>query len=57
MKNKALHRSTSIILSALQTRSQDWQRNNLQFQSQDQETQQHFYNAIDSMKKFLDNIS
>ena len=57
MKNKALHRSAKTMLYALQTRHMDWERNNLQFQSQDQETKQYFYDAIDAMKRFCDNIS
>lgn len=57
MKNKLLHRSATSMLSAMQSRHSDWERNNLQFQAQDSETRQHFYSAIDSLKKFCDNIS
>ena len=57
MKNKALHRSAISMLSAMQLRQSDWERNNLQFQSQDDETKREFYRAIDSLKAFCDNIS
>lgn len=47
----------TTLLSAMQSRYSNWERNNLQFQAQDCETRQHFYSAIDSLKKFCDNIS
>jgi len=40
----------------MQNMHANWERNNLQFQSQPQETRQHFYSAIDEVKRFVDNI-
>lgn len=59
MKNKALHRSATSILRSLQDRHQMWENNigTMQFTNQDPETRLHFYDAIDAMKKFVDNIS
>lgn len=57
MKSKQLKRSVRVILENLQSKHSYWERNNLQFQAQDQETRQYFYSAIDSLKKFHDNIS
>lgn len=57
MKNKRLHRTASALLERAQALHRDWERNNIQFQSQDPETRQAFYSAIDNLKTFCDNIS
>lgn len=57
IKNKALHRSATAILDALHTRKRNWELVNLQYQAQDEDTKRHLYAAIDSLKKFVDNIS
>lgn len=59
VKNKALYRSAKKMLDDLQERHYMWEKwiGTLQFQVQDHETRQHFYDAIDSMRKFVDNIS
>lgn len=56
IKSKKLHRSATALLTKMQNMLSEWQRNNLQFQSQEEETKRHFYRAIDETKRFTDNI-
>lgn len=57
MKNKALHRSATVLRNKLHDTMIRWQRENLQYQAQDEETKRHLYAAIDAMRSFCDNIS
>jgi hypothetical protein len=57
MKNKALHRSAQSLRNKLHDTMIRWQRENLQYQAQDEETKRHLYAAVDSMRAFCDNIS
>lgn len=57
IKNKALHRSASALLYKMKDSMSKWQRGDLQYESQEEETKRHLYAAIDAMRKFVDNIS
>jgi hypothetical protein len=57
MKNKALHRSAKALENKLRDTLSKWQRENLQYQAQDEDTKRHLYKACDELRAFCDNIS
>jgi len=58
IKAKALKRSAETILAKMQELDSRYRQGILlQFEAQDIETQRDFWEAIDRMKKFIDNIT